>query len=82
MYLNYRLPDIPVNPIPYPDFFLFTNMCILRRISNSEKAVSYTHLRAHETGRNLVCRLLLEKKNRAHETDSYLLCRLLLEKKT
>ena len=38
MYLNYRLPDIPVNPIPYPDFFLFTNMCILRRISNSEKA--------------------------------------------
>src|SRR5678810_353530 len=27
-----------------------------------DKAVSYTHLRAHETGRNLVCRLLLEKK--------------------
>src|SRR5678810_705180 len=27
------------------------------------EAVSYTHLRAHETGRNLVCRLLLEKKN-------------------
>ena len=25
------------------------------------KPVSYTHLRAHETGRNLVCRLLLEK---------------------
>ena len=25
--------------------------------------VSYTHLRAHETGRNLVCRLLLEKKH-------------------
>src|SRR5674476_1284134 len=24
--------------------------------------VSYTHLRAHETGRNLVCRLLHEKK--------------------
>src|SRR5665213_4379687 len=24
------------------------------------EAVSYTHLRAHETGRNLVCRLLLE----------------------
>eukprot|EP01017_Pseudomicrothorax_dubius_P017905 TRINITY_DN2000_c0_g3_i3.p1 TRINITY_DN2000_c0_g3~~TRINITY_DN2000_c0_g3_i3.p1 ORF type:complete len:237 (+),score=66.03 TRINITY_DN2000_c0_g3_i3:66-776(+) len=27
-------------------------------------SVSYTHLRAHETGRNLVCRLLLEKKKR------------------
>ena len=26
------------------------------------KAVSYTHLRAHETLRYLVCRLLLEKK--------------------
>ena len=26
--------------------------------------VSYTHLRAHETGRNLVCRLLLEKKKK------------------
>ena len=25
--------------------------------------VSYTHLRAHETRRHLVCRLLLEKKN-------------------
>ena len=25
------------------------------------KTVSYTHLRAHKTGRNLVCRLLLEK---------------------
>ena len=25
------------------------------------KSVSYTHLRAHETKANLVCRLLLEK---------------------
>eukprot|EP01017_Pseudomicrothorax_dubius_P003278 TRINITY_DN1042_c0_g1_i3.p1 TRINITY_DN1042_c0_g1~~TRINITY_DN1042_c0_g1_i3.p1 ORF type:complete len:129 (-),score=39.18 TRINITY_DN1042_c0_g1_i3:41-394(-) len=29
---------------------------------DSLHTVSYTHLRAHETGRNLVCRLLLEKK--------------------
>src|SRR5678815_6014600 len=29
----------------------------------SDKAVSYTHLRAHETPEHLVCRLLLEKKN-------------------
>ena len=29
------------------------------------EAVSYTHLRAHETGRNLVCRLLLEKKKKS-----------------
>eukprot|EP01017_Pseudomicrothorax_dubius_P002450 TRINITY_DN10076_c0_g1_i3.p1 TRINITY_DN10076_c0_g1~~TRINITY_DN10076_c0_g1_i3.p1 ORF type:complete len:140 (-),score=20.14 TRINITY_DN10076_c0_g1_i3:20-439(-) len=32
-------------------------------LGQSMKSVSYTHLRAHETGRNLVCRLLLEKKN-------------------
>ena len=29
-----------------------------------EYAVSYTHLRAHETVLDLVCRLLLEKKNK------------------
>src|SRR5674536_136318 len=31
-------------------------------ISMSLVAVSYTHLRAHETPEHLVCRLLLEKK--------------------
>ena len=30
--------------------------------SESSTAVSYTHLRAHETDSYLVCRLLLEKK--------------------
>ena len=30
-------------------------------------SVSYTHLRAHETGRNLVCRLLLEKKKKKNK---------------
>src|SRR5450756_127436 len=33
---------------------------LVRRI----KAVSYTHLRAHETRHDLVCRLLLEKKKK------------------
>ena len=32
--------------------------------------VSYTHLRAHETGRNLVCRLLLEKKKNTKQNES------------
>ena len=32
--------------------------------------VSYTHLRAHETGRNLVCRLLLEKKKLTRRSNS------------
>ena len=31
--------------------------------SGATEAVSYTHLRAHETVLDLVCRLLLEKKN-------------------
>src|SRR5678810_1371913 len=34
-----------------------------------QEAVSYTHLRAHETGRNLVCRLLLEKKKKKNKDD-------------
>ena len=33
------------------------------------RSVSYTHLRAHETVLDLVCRLLLEKKTR-HESDT------------
>ena len=32
-------------------------------------AVSYTHLRAHETKANLVCRLLLEKKKKTNKTN-------------
>ena len=33
---------------------------------NGRDAVSYTHLRAHETVLDLVCRLLLEKKKKPH----------------
>src|SRR5450756_2780485 len=32
--------------------------------------VSYTHLRAHETRHDLVCRLLLEKKKKKKEQNS------------
>src|SRR5660398_296437 len=32
------------------------------------RSVSYTHLRAHETKANLVCRLLLEKKKQTKQT--------------
>ena len=41
-----------------PDLAIKT--CIVKGVNY---AVSYTHLRAHETLMNLVCRLLLEKKN-------------------
>ena len=35
---------------------------------STQDPVSYTHLRAHETVLDLVCRLLLEKKNLIHPT--------------
>ncbi len=38
---------------------------IVKKVTVVE-AGSYTHLRAHETGRKLVCRLLLEKKKTQH----------------
>ena len=36
----------------------------LARLLQNTFAVSYTHLRAHETVLDLVCRLLLEKKKK------------------
>src|SRR5678815_1400210 len=53
-----RYPEIrsSVRHSPFPvTFWLFT-ICL------PIYAVSYTHLRAHETPEHLVCRLLLEKK--------------------
>ena len=37
---------------------------LLEHVIGGLGAVSYTHLRAHETVLDLVCRLLLEKKNK------------------
>src|SRR5659263_714165 len=37
---------------------------VIKQLSTSVEAVSYTHLRAHETRHDLVCRLLLEKKKK------------------
>ena len=46
----------------------FGEKCIVRDFSatilRGDKTVSYTHLRAHETVLDLVCRLLLEKKKK------------------
>src|SRR5450756_1161753 len=50
----------------------FTFLCMLPeaawefRCSNC-RTVSYTHLRAHETRHDLVCRLLLEKKKKKNK---------------
>ena len=45
----------------------FTNITVYLELeagNNDIYSVSYTHLRAHETLRYLVCRLLLEKKKK------------------
>ena len=49
-YANYMVP-----------FYAPANF-VVKKASGSLVSVSYTHLRAHETKANLVCRLLLEKK--------------------
>src|SRR5450756_1718871 len=40
------------------------SICHGNEVLRSRGAVSYTHLRAHETRHDLVCRLLLEKKKK------------------
>ena len=42
--------------------FIFSGRMELDLITEKYRPVSYTHLRAHETVLDLVCRLLLEKK--------------------
>src|SRR5665648_822900 len=52
-------------PIKYPGNSLLLNHFSIkgsRSVLNCCWTVSYTHLRAHETRHDLVCRLLLEKK--------------------
>ena len=43
-----------------------------RTIFGNPEPVSYTHLRAHETVLDLVCRLLLEKKKTKNEVHTHL----------
>src|SRR5678810_1210302 len=44
-------------------FGTYSSVAIASPIMVWWEPVSYTHLRAHETGSKVVCRLLLEKKN-------------------
>src|SRR5660397_280666 len=73
--LNSAAPKCAIDIIPFCEFIIQTrdNCGAVVKTSNFSlwplkclyiccKTVSYTHLRAHETKANLVCRLLLEKK--------------------
>ena len=42
-------------------------ICLPCEMTHKSIPVSYTHLRAHETVLDLVCRLLLEKKKNTHK---------------
>src|SRR5678816_4715519 len=55
--------DAPVDP-PMHAFYKCNRRTPTTRPNVVFMAVSYTHLRAHETPEHLVCRLLLEKKNK------------------
>ena len=54
-------PEQIETPQTAQEYYLDSLSAILR--ANIGQPVSYTHLRAHETRHDLVCRLLLEKKN-------------------
>ena len=64
---------------PIPELFavvsetsglMFSNDILPIKVRDEFAPVSYTHLRAHETVLDLVCRLLLEKKNNKNYTTS------------
>ena len=64
-----RLHGIPVQTTRIIQIVQMKQMLILILLSERTEisipiAVSYTHLRAHETREDLVCRLLLEKKKK------------------
>ena len=62
---KFHLVDDPVLASWGIRFVIINNYLAFYTIDEEKQSiitVSYTHLRAHETGRNLVCRLLLEKK--------------------
>ena len=61
---------IIIDPDTYTDVW---NDRSLKKLTTAyiKRAVSYTHLRAHETVLDLVCRLLLEKKNNETKNNHY-----------
>src|SRR5678815_1260817 len=64
-----RRLDFPVLPLPLGAKSGFPNRLTFPSTEQTTNgaaytAVSYTHLRAHETPEHLVCRLLLEKKKK------------------
>src|SRR5665811_2581175 len=60
-----EFPGLPhVLLVVEANLFQILGTVLLFHVYAGRKAVSYTHLRAHETVLDLVCRLLLEKKKK------------------
>src|SRR5660397_283341 len=51
-------------------------VCLSTLGPGATNPVSYTHLRAHETKANLVCRLLLEKKKKKQQNSGIVTSKL------
>ena len=70
---NHRIIPVTINQsdwfFQYSPYVYYNEHCIVFNANHTPMTVSYTHLRAHETGRNLVCRLLLEKKKKTQTTN-------------
>src|SRR5659263_647250 len=72
MILNFEIVDSYsiikyVHTVISGAFLIFAVWLIIRSVRGI-MTVSYTHLRAHETRHDLVCRLLLEKRRRPPRT--------------
>ena len=66
---HYDWNEIDTDSLSFPDGFYWGSATAAHQVEGNltnnwteHEAVSYTHLRAHETREDLVCRLLLEKK--------------------
>ena len=67
---SYTMPYRLFVPEGYDSTKIYPLVLFLHGAGERGTAVSYTHLRAHETVLDLVCRLLLEKKTSANTQPS------------
>src|SRR5665647_3705000 len=64
--VKYPLTRYPWYRVAFPTPVTMVPRNLILQRSDDIEAVSYTHLRAHETDSYLVCRLLLEKKKKKY----------------
>ena len=63
---HWGLPDVIWQVLAGAAAVVFLLVALLYAVKLTRFPVSYTHLRAHETVLDLVCRLLLDTKQRAY----------------